>query len=565
MPKKIVIVGGVAGGATAAARLRRLDEDCVIVLLERGPDISFANCGLPYHIGGEITRRQKLILQTPSRLGRRYALDIRTRHEVVAIDRSAKTVRVADLESGREYDEGYDYLVLSPGAEPIRPPLPGVDHPRVRTLRNLGDMDGVKAIVDGGATSAVVVGGGFIGLELAEALRHRGLDVTLVELLPQVMPPLDAEMAAPLHVELKRAGVKLLLGDAVTEFAGADGGRVAVTLRSGVTLSVDVAALAVGVRPESGLAREAGLELNERGAIVVDEYMRTADPSIYAVGDAVEVRDAVFGGPAMIPLAGPANRQGRIAADNICGRSLRYRGTQGTSILRVFNLTAGLTGLSEKTLKQRGVAYHKVYVQPKHHVGYFPGARSLLIKLLFAQETGRVLGGQVVGAEGIDKRVDVLAMAVQAGMTVGQLEEAELAYAPPFGAAKDPINVAGFVGANVLRGDVECVYAEELGAAARSDWTVVDVRQPSELESSSIPGALSIPLPELRERWGEIPRDKPIALCCTTGQRSYYAYRTLRQKGVACKNLMGGLTVFYYTHVGAADVGSWCAPPMCGA
>jgi len=565
MPKKIVIVGGVAGGATAAARLRRLDEDCTIILLERGPDISFANCGLPYHIGGEITRRKKLILQTPNSLGRRFALDIRTRHEAIAIDRAAKTIRARDLESGREYDEPYDSLILSPGAEPIRPPLPGVDHARVRTLRNLGDMDQIKQLVDDGAQTALVVGGGFIGLELAESLRHRGLDVTLVELLPQVMPPLDSEMAAPLHIELERAGVKLLLGDAVTEFDGQGEQHVAVTLRSGTTLTVDLVALAVGVRPESNLARDAGLELNQRGAIIVDDRMRTSDPSIYAVGDAVEVADAVLGGPVMIPLAGPANRQARIAADNICGRSSRYRGTQGTSILRVFNQTAALTGLSEKTLKQRGTAYHKVYIQTKHHVGYFPGGRQLLIKLLFAKETGRVLGAQIVGPEGVDKRIDVLALAVQTGMTVGQLEQVELAYAPPFGAAKDPINIAGFVATNLLRGDIECVYAEELDAAARADWTIVDLRQASELTSGGIPGAISIPLPELRERWGEIPRDKPIALCCTTGQRSYYAYRTLKQKGVACKNLMGGLTVFYYTHAGGPEVASWPAPPKCGA
>lgn len=552
MSRRILIVGGVAGGATAAARLRRLDEQAEIILFERGPDISFANCGLPYHIGGEIARRQELILQTKARLGGRFALDIRTGHEVVAIDRAARVVRVRVAGDGQECTEPYDVLLLSPGAEPVRPPVPGSAHPRIFTLRNLADLDRIKATVDGGGRRALVVGGGFIGLEVAENLHRRGLAATLVERLPQVLPTLDAEMAEPLHRELRAAGVELLLNSAVTAFAD-DRGRVQATLEGGRTVLADFVVVAVGVRPDTGLARAAGLALAANGAIVVDEHMRTSDPAIYAVGDAVQVRDPILGGDVYIPLAGPANRQARIAADNICGRPTRYRGSQGTSIVRVFGLAAATTGRNERTLKQREVAYRKVYLHPNQHVAYFPGAQPLLMKVLFAASDGQVLGAQVVGRDGVDKRIDVLALAIQAGLTVLDLEEAELAYAPQYGAAKDPVNLAGFVASNALRGDVEFAYAEELGEAERDGWTIVDVRDEPEHAADRIPGSVLVPLSQLRERWREIPSDKPVVVYCASGQRSYYACRFLRQKGLACKNLGGGMVVYRLVHAGAAD------------
>lgn len=543
MSKKVVIVGGVAGGATAATRVRRLDEQTEIVVFERGPDIAFANCGLPYHIGGEIVERETLLVQTKAVLQARFDVDIRARSEVVGIDRAAKTVRVRELESGREYDESYETLLLSPGATPVRPPIRGVEHPAIHTLRNLVDVDRIKQAVDGGAKSAVVVGGGFIGLEMAEGLRRRGLDVSLVEMLPQVMPPFDPEMVVPLHRELKLNSVDLRLKETVTGFEDADG-RVRVQLKSGEVLETDLVILAVGVRPDTELARAAGLELNERGAIVVDEHMRTSDPHVYAVGDAVQVRDPVLGGMTMIPLAGPANRQARIAADNICGRESTFRGTQGTSIVRVFDVTAGMTGASEKVLKSREVPYRKIYVHGNQHAGYFPGAQKMTIKLLFSPDGGRVLGAQVFGAAGVDKRIDVFALAIQTGMTVYDLEEVELAYAPPFGSAKDPVNIAGFVASNVLRGDVEFIYPEELDGDIAGRYVLLDVRTPEEYETGMIRGAQPAPLEELRQSWKEISRDKPVVVYCGEGQRGYYAYRFLRQHGVDCRNLVGGIKVY---------------------
>lgn len=543
VPVRLVIIGGVAGGATAAARARRLSEDAEIVLVERGAEVSFANCGLPYHVGGEIADRRRLLVQTRTGLMERFRLDIRIRTEALAIVPAARCVRLRDLASGREYEEPYDALLLSPGAAPVRPPLPGIEHPRILTLRNLSDMDRIKEIVDAGAARAVVVGGGFIGLEMAENLRRRGTAVTLVELLPQVLPPLDPEMATPVHEELARNGVQVLLGDAVAGFAD-DGGRVRATLRSGATLAADLVVLAVGVRPDTGLAQSAGLRLTSRGAILVDDHMRTSNPHIYAVGDAVEVGDPVLGDRVFVPLAGPANRQARIAVDNIFGRSARFRGTQGTSIVRVFGVVAAATGASEKRLKATGRPYRRVYIVPNQHAAYFPGAQPMILKLLFAPDDGRVLGAQIVGGEGVDKRIDVLALAIQTGLTVADLAEAELAYAPQFGSAKDPVNMAGFVAANVLSGDDEVIYAEELDEARRDQYTIVDVREPGEHAAAHIPGAHLIPLGELRDRWDEIPRDKPIVVHCAAGQRAYYACRFLRQRGVPCRNLSGGLRVY---------------------
>ena len=545
--KRLIIVGGVAGGATAAARARRLDENAEIIVIERGADVSFANCGLPYHIGGEIPSRDALLVQTKAGLTARFRLDIRTRHEVTAIDRDAQTVQVRDLETGREYTERYYDLLLSPGASPIRPPITGVEHASIFMLRNMADMDRIKAVVDGGAESAIIVGGGFIGLEMADNLRTFGLDVALVEMLPQVMPPLDPEVAALVHRELDKHGVCLHLADAVTRFEDADG-RVRAELKSGRQLEADLVILCVGVKPDTGFLQNTGLEFNERGAIVVDERMRTNDPHIYAVGDAVQVNDPVLGGPTMIPLAGPANRQARIAADNIFGRESRYRGTQGTSVVGVFGLTVGLTGASEKVLARRAVPFRKVFVHRGNHVGYYPGAQRMMIKLLFGADDGKVLGAQVVGGHGVDKRIDVFATAIHAGMTVADLEDIELAYAPQYGAAKDPVNIAGYVANNVLRGDEEFVIAEELGPPPHGDWTIIDTRDPEEFEADHIPGARLLPLQQIRERWQEIPRDKPIVTYCEVGQRAYYVNRILRQHGLSPRNLSGGYTTYLLVH-----------------
>ncbi len=549
MNKKLVIVGGVAGGATAAARARRLSEDIQIIMIERGPDIAFANCGLPYHVGGKICQRDALLVQTKEGMQERFNLDIRTEQEVLAIDRDAKTVRVRELETGREYDESYDALLLSPGAAPVRPPIGGVDHPAVFTLRNMVDMDRIKEAVDAGAKRAVVVGGGFIGLEMAENLRRREVEVDLVELLPQVMPPLDPEVAERLHVELRAHGVRLHLEDAAEQFKPAGDG-LTVQLRSGATIDTDLVILAVGVRPDTKLAADAGLNLNQRGAIVVDDHMCTNDPAIYAVGDAIQVADPVLGGETMIPLAGPANRQARIAADNILGRDSTYRGTQGTSVVGLFGVTAGSTGASEKTLRQREIPFKKIYVHRGQHAGYYPGAEMIMLKLLFTPDDGRVLGAQVVGSAGVDKRIDVIAMAIQARMTVHDLEEVELAYAPQYGSAKDAVNIAGFVAANALNGDEKFIYAEELppNAPETANWTLLDVRSPLEFETGHIPGALNIPLPELRTRWKELPAGKPVASYCGVGQRAYYANRILRTHGIDCTNIAGGLMTYSLVH-----------------
>lgn len=539
--KKLVIVGGVAGGATAAARARRLNETATIVVFERGPYVSFANCGLPYHVGGEIADRDTLLLQTPESLKSRHNLDVRVRSEVTAINRTAKTVTVHRLEDGGTYDEAYDKLILSTGASPIRPPLAGIDHSRIFTLRTLPDMDRIKTAAES-ARSAIVVGGGFIGLEMAENLRRRGLAVTLIELLDQVMPPLDREMAGPIGEVLRANEVQLRLGDAVEGFSDAGGG-VRAKLKSGVEVTADLAVLSIGVRPETKLAQVAGLTLGERGAIVVDEQMQTSDPDIYAVGDSVLTKDAVLGGPVLIPLAGPANRQGRIAADNVFGRASTFRGSQGTSIVRVFDVAAAMTGASEKSLRRAGVEYEKVYVHPMQHAGYFPGAMPMSIKLLFGRPDGRVLGAQIVGAEGVDKRIDVIATAIQAGMTVFELEEMELAYAPPYGSAKDPVNMAGFAAANVLRGDVRIAHADQLEEAV-----LLDVRTQAEHAAGSIPGATLIPIDELRGRARELPREKPIIAYCAVGIRGYTAARILSQMGYDARNLSGGFKTYRAFH-----------------
>jgi len=539
---RILIVGGVAGGASAAARARRLSEDAEILLFERGPHVSFANCGLPYHIGGEITDRKKLLVQTPQSLKARFNLDVRVRTEVLAIDRAAKEVLVRDLDSGREYQERYDALVLSPGAEPVRLPVPGAGDPRVLTLRNLEDMDAILAAMDQATRRRVVlVGAGYIGLELAEAFRHRGLEVTVVERLNQVLAVADPEMVVPLQRELAAKGVDLRLGAGLEAILPVSDG-LDVKLGDGSLVECGLVVVAIGVRPETKLAAACGLQLGPRGGIQVDARMQTSDPAIWAAGDAVEVEDFVSGDPALIPLAGPANRQGRICADNILGRRSEYRDTQGTAIVRTFSLTFAMTGASEKALKRAGRSYRKIYVHPADHATYYPGAQAISLKLLFEPGEGRILGAQAVGAAGVDKRMDVLATALRAGMTVYDLEELELSYAPPFGSAKDPVNMAGFVASNVLRGDVELWELEDLEPAG--DALLLDVRTPTEFANGTIPGAVNLPVDDLRARLHELPKDKEIRVLCQVGLRGYVACRLLTQKGFRCRNLSGGYKLY---------------------
>lgn len=536
---KIVIIGGVAGGASAAARARRLAESAEIVLFERGGDPSFANCGMPYYIGGEIVDRAKLLVTPAERLRRRYKLDLRLHTVVERIDRVAKKVVARELTTGRVYEESYDKLILSPGASPLRPPLPGIDLPEIHTLRDLRDSDRIKSAVDAGARSALVVGAGFIGLEMAENLVRRGLATTVIELADQILPPWDREMTADAAAHLRQHGVTLLLGDAVSSFAAREGGGVIAQTKAGTSLSTDLVILSVGVRPENQLATAAQLDVGPRGGIKVDAHMRTSDPDIYAVGDAIETYDFVLQGPTQVPLAGPANRQGRIAADHAFGRDSSYRGTQGTAILRVFDMTLGMTGASEKSLIRTQTPYRKIYVHPNQHAGYYPGAQSMTIKLLFAPDSGRVLGAQVTGREGVDKRVDVLAMAIQAGLSVYHLEEVELAYSPQFGSAKDAINMAGFVAAGVLRGDHPQITSDQL-SGLDANTLIVDVRTPTEYSAGHVPNAINIPVDDLRDRMAEVPLDQPVVVYCQVGMRGYLATRILLQSHRQVRNLSGG-------------------------
>lgn len=542
MSKKIVIVGGVAGGASCAARCRRLDESAEILVLDRGPYVSFANCGLPYYVGDVIKDEAKLLLANAELFRDRFNIEVRTEHEAVAIDRSAREIEVKELSTGRVYRERYDALVLSPGAAAVRPPLPGIDLPGIFVVRTIPDSRQIRAwIGKKSAKSAVVVGGGFIGLEMAENLAHLGLSVTVVEMLDQVMPPLDPEMALPVQEHMEKHGVKFALGDGVAGFE-AQGGKLSVKTKSGAEHAGDIVILAIGVRPETSLAKAAGLELGARGGIRVDEQMRTADPNIWAVGDAAEVKDAVTGEWALIPLAGPANRQGRIAADAICGRDSKFRGVQGTAICGVFGLAVASTGASEKSLQRAGITgYEKVYLHPANHVGYYPGAKPINLKLIFRKSDGRILGAQAVGEAGADRRIDVIATAIQFGGTVFDLEESELCYAPQFGGAKDPVNFAGMIASNSLRGDQQIADWKEL---LPESALLVDVRDPDEFEEGHIPGAINLPLNELRSRLGELPRDKDLWLYCRVGQRGYYAARLLMQHGFKAKNLSGGFLTY---------------------
>ncbi len=537
---KLVIVGGVAGGASAAARMRRLDEKAEIVLFERGEHVSLANCGMPYHMGGVITERESLLVMPTARFKGRLAVDLRLRHEVASIDRAMRTVRAVNLSTGEQVTETYDKLLLATGSVPVRPQLPGVDDPDVLTLWTLSDMDAIKARAEGEVRRAVVVGGGFIGLEAAENLRHRGVDVTLVELLPQVLPTLDPEMAAALQAEMLENGVALRLGTAVEGFERDAGGKLVVRLKGGEALETDLVVLSVGVRPNTALAHAAGLKVGERGGIVTDGTMRTSDADIYAVGDAVQVTDPVLNVPTQIPLAGPANRQGRLAADAMAGLPVMpYRGTWGTSIVKVFGLVAASVGATEKALRKAGVDFEKIYLHPFSHATYYPGAQVMHLKLLFTRD-GRILGAQIVGSEGVDKRIDVLATALQAGLGVADLERLELAYAPPFSSAKDPVNFAGYVAGNVLSGEMRQSFADDRPA----DALLLDVREPAECAGGMIPGAVAIPLGQLRKRLGELPRDRAVVSYCAVGLRGYLAERILRQNGFEASNLAGGLATW---------------------
>jgi NADPH-dependent 2,4-dienoyl-CoA reductase/sulfur reductase-like enzyme/rhodanese-related sulfurtransferase len=545
--RRILIVGGVAGGASCAARLRRMDEFAEIFMFERGADVSFANCGLPYYVGGAITDRRSLLVATPERFRDIFRIEVRTRHEVRSIDRAKKTIAVRNLQTCASSEESYDYLVLAPGAAPIRPPLPGIDLPGIYSMRTLQDIDCLQSWFDRQRPArAIIVGAGYIGLEMTENLSRRGLEVTLIERLSQAMPPMDAEMVSPVYHELQKQGVELHLETEVVRFEQEADGKIAVLTKRSERHVAGLVILALGVKPDVELARQCGLEIGTTGGIRVDDQMRTSDPAIFAVGDAVEVRDFVTGKPALIALAGPANRQGRIAADVICGRNARFRGTQGTSVVGVFDLTLAMTGASEKTLRREGIAYQKSYTHSLHHAGYYPGAERISMKLLFAPETGRLLGAQAVGRSGVDKRIDVLAMAIQKGGTVFDLEEAELAYAPQYGSAKDPVNMAGFVAGNILRGDVDpASWTEwlELSAAGQTPVTL-DVRAPTAVASGAIEGSIRIPMGELRSRLDELPKDKEIWVHCVVGQTSYMATRILKQHGFKVRNISGGFTSY---------------------
>jgi NADPH-dependent 2,4-dienoyl-CoA reductase/sulfur reductase-like enzyme/rhodanese-related sulfurtransferase len=540
MAKKVLIIGGIAGGASAAARLRRLDEQAQIIIFERGPYISFANCGLPYYIGQTIKNRDDLLLMTPQQFKKRFNVDVRINNEVVKIDRDKKILEVKDLKSGNNYSENYDKLILSPGAEPAKPPIEGINSDRVFTLRNVPDMDRIdEFIIKNKTKRAVVVGAGYIGLEMAENLRDRGMLVAIVEMTDQVMPFLDKEMANLLQQNLHEHSVALWLGDTVCNFKQTDS-KLLVGLKSGMELSCDFAILAVGVRPEIKLAKEADLKIGSHRGIKVNEHLQTSDPDIYALGDAIEVKDLVLGDSTLIPLAGPANKQGRLAADNICGKKRIYNGTQNTSVLKLFDYTVAMTGASEKVLKKNNIDYEKLYIHPANHVGYYPGAKQMHIKLLFSKPQGKILGVQIIGKDGVDRRIDIFAVAIRAAMTVFDLQELDLAYAPPYGSGKDAVNMAGFAASNILDGTVNVVHWNELND---NDF-ILDVRTKKEFDKNNVPGAINIPLNELRNSLELLPTDKIINAYCGVGIRSYIAVRILMQLGFKASNISGGFLTY---------------------
>jgi len=542
---KVVIVGGVAGGASTAARLRRMDEQAEIVMLERGPYISFANCGMPYYIGEVIQDRERLLVVTPESLKEMLNIDSRVRHEVLKINRDQKSVTIKELETGRTYEETYDKLVLSPGASPVLPPLPGVDLPGVFTLRNLPDMDQIKSFVDEKKPArAVVVGGGFIGLEIAENLHHRGVEVTLIEMLNQVMAPIDYEMASLVHQHLIFKRIRLALGDGLKAISeGDEKSWLKVRLSSDRSVDTQMVIMSIGVRPENQLAKDAGLDLGFRGTIKTNEHMQTSDTDIYAVGDAAELTSRITGEPTALALAGPASREGRVVADHITGHDVSFKGVVGTSVVKVFDLTVASVGMNTNQLETAGLDFENVIVHVSNHAGYYPGASPMALKLLFSPE-GKIYGAQAVGIEGVEKRIDVIATAMQAGLKVYDLEELELGYAPPYSSSRDPVNIVGFTAANVLRGDAKVMHWDEINEIDRHKVAIVDVRLPEELGLGMIDGSVNIPLQSIRQRLNEIPKNRPVLVYCQTGQRSYFASRVLNQIGFDAYNLTGGYKTY---------------------
>ncbi|MBS6723003.1 MAG: FAD-dependent oxidoreductase [Clostridiales bacterium] len=545
MSKKILIVGGVAGGATAAARIRRLDETAEVIIFERSGFVSYANCGLPYYIGGVIRDKEELTLQTPEMFRERFQIDVRVHHEVTAIHPERKTVTVKNLETGETFEESYDKLLLSPGARPVQPNLPGAGLENLFTLRTVEDTLRIRDyVVKNKPKSAVLAGGGYIGLEVAENLRELGMDVTIVQRPNQLLNPLDYEMASFVHAKMREKGIRLMLGHSVEGFEKA-GDQVNVLIKGEQPIKTDMVLLAIGVAPDTHLAKEAGLTLGIKNSIVVNDRMETSAPDIYAVGDAVEVRHFVTGSKALISLAGPANKQGRIAADNICGGNSVYQGSQGSSVIKIFDMTVATTGINERTAKDAGIGCDKVYLSPSNHASYYPGGTMMTMKVLFEKNTYKLLGAQIVGYEGADKRIDVIATAMHAGMTALQLKDLDLAYAPPYSSAKDPVNMAGFMIENIAEGRLKQFFWDEVGALP-DDGSVflLDARTREEYTAGHINGFVNIPLDELRDRLSELPQNVPLYVLCQSGLRSYLACRILSQNGWDCHNFSGGYRLY---------------------
>lgn len=557
MVKKVIIVGGVAGGASTAARLRRLDEKCEIIIIEKGEYISFANCGLPYYIGEVIDDREKLIVQTVEEMSEKFNLDIRNLNEVINIDKENKKIKIKNYKTNEEYEESYDILVLSPGAAPIKPQISGINECiNLFTLRNIPDTDKIKAYVDDKNPKHVtVIGGGFIGLEMAENLHARGVDITLIEASSQVMAPLDIEMASIIHEHLIDKGVELILNDGVNGF---ENKGKKIRLSSGKEILTDMIILSIGVKPETTIVKEANLKLNERGAIIVDKFMKTSDSNIFALGDAVEVMDYVNKKPTMIPLAWPANRQGRIVADNICGKNIEYKGTLGSSVAKVFDYTVATTGNNEKTLKKLGISYEAIHIHPGSHAGYYPGSFPIAFKMLFDQKSGKILGAQGVGFDGVEKRIDVIATAIKGNLTVYDLQDVEPCYAPPYNSAKDPVNMLGYYASNIIDGLTEIIQWHEIDKLDKNNTVILDIREEFELVTGSFDNSIHIPLSQLRTRLDEIPKYKQIYVTCQVGLRGYVACRVLEQSGINCKNIDGGVKTYQYVKRAEESIKNQC-------
>ncbi len=541
---KIIIVGGVAAGASAAARLRRLNEDAEIIVMERGEYISFANCGLPYYVGGVIEKRNRLLVQTPKSMRSRFNLDVRINNEVVKISPAEKYIKVRDNNREENYTENYDYLVLCPGASPVIPAIPGIAKTNVFTVRSLPDSDIIKSYIENiKPGKAVVIGGGFIGLEMADMLNEAGVQVTLVESSSQVMGALDPEMAAIIHNHLVRQGINLHLETRVIGLEGQEQAEL-VTLDKCRSLETDMVVLGIGVKPENSLARDAGLALGSTGGILVNDYLQTSNPSIYAAGDAIQVKDYITKAETLLPMAGPANRQGWIVANNIAGRSIKYSGVQGTAIVKIMNLVAAVTGKNEKSLQQLGLDYRVCHIIPSSHATYYPGATDMTIKVLFDSVSGKIWGAQIIGIDGVDKRIDLLAAAIRAEMTVFDLQELELAYAPPFSSAKDPINMLGYAAANIVNQDVEVIQWDKVRNKLEQGAVLVDVRASSELKAGIVEGSVNIPVDELRQNLDRIPQDREVLVYCRSGLRSYVGCRILKQLGYKATNIDGGYLMY---------------------